>query len=276
MIKYVDIDRLKAKFAEAFTIGENIIIQTKMDGANASFTYNIDTDQVEVFSRKQKLSESNTLRGFYDLIMKLDKGIVKAITEYGRYIIFGEWLVPHTIHYGENTYNKFYMFDVYDTTIGQFLPYKEAYGVYGALVLGAHVSGLANKFNFVPLIYEGPFEGWEKTMEYLKVHTTDANPVEEGIVIKSQDRLDNKFSGTPAYVKIVNEKFSEVHDSKPKKPVSPEELAAREAENQKVASIVTARRIDKFLEKMIDEGLIPEKWDEHQMGIIMKTAPRNL
>ena len=273
--RYVDIERLKAKYADVFSIGEEIVIQVKLDGANASFTYNPDTDKIEAFSRRQKLSESNTLRGFYDLIMKLDKDLIKNLTQNGRYIIFGEYLVPHTIHYGEEMYNKFYMFDVYDTEIHQYLPYNQAYTIYGELVLDAHIFGLADKFNFVPVIYEGSFEGWEKTMEYLKVHKTSAE-IEEGIVIKSQDRLDNKFSGTPAYLKIVNEQFSEVHDSKPKKIVSPEELAAREAEKQLIESIVTERRIEKFLEKMVDEGLIPEVYDEHQLGLIMKTIPKQI
>lgn len=275
-VKYVDIERLKAKYSDVFSVGEKVVIETKIDGANCSFTYNPETNKIEAFSRKQKLSKTNTLRGFYDYVMKFDPELIRQLTENGRYIIFGEWLVPHTVKYSESMYNKFYMFDVYDTSINQYVPFEIAYGMYGELFIGSTIVGLAAETNFVPIVYQGEFEGWEKTMEYLKASTTGAQPCEEGIVLKSQDRLDNKFSGTPAYLKIVNEQFSEVHDSKPKKIVSPEELAAREAEKQLIESIVTERRIEKFLEKMVDEGLIPEVYDEHQLGLIMKTIPKQI
>lgn len=51
----------------------------------------------------------------------------------------------------------------------------------------------------------------------------------EGIVIKRQNKLWSKSSRLPYYVKIVNEKFSEAHSSKPK-TIDPEKMAAREAE----------------------------------------------
>lgn len=37
--KYVDIARLKASYSEAFEIGEEITLSEKVDGANASFSY---------------------------------------------------------------------------------------------------------------------------------------------------------------------------------------------------------------------------------------------
>ena len=51
----------------------------------------------------------------------------------------------------------------------------------------------------------------------------------EGIVIKRQNKLWSKSSRLPYYVKIVNEKFSEAHSSKPK-TIDPEKMVAREAE----------------------------------------------
>lgn len=69
----------------------------------------------------------------------------------------------------------------------------------------------------------------------------------EGIVIKRQTKLLSKSSRLPYYVKIVNEKFSEVHSSKPK-IIDPAKMAAREAEQAAVAQVVTKRRIIKGLE----------------------------
>ena len=49
MKKYVDIERLKVKYTEMFDIGEHIIVESKIDGANASFTYDEETDCIAAF-----------------------------------------------------------------------------------------------------------------------------------------------------------------------------------------------------------------------------------
>lgn len=276
MKHYMDITRIKEKYATAFSIGEQIVVETKIDGSNASFTYDPENG-VKAFSRKTELTATNNLRGFYEYVMSLNSELIKDITQNGRYIIFGEWLQSHAVKYPEDMYGKFYMFDVYDTQTQQYLPFKEAYGFYGQLFLASTISStpennLAAKTNFVPVIYEGPFEGWEKTKEYLNVNTTNASPCEEGIVIKSQERFVED-SRSPIYLKIVNEKFSEVHSSTPKS-VDPAALAKKEAERNLVMTIVNYERVNKQLLKLIDEKIIPSDWDETTMSLIMKNLPR--
>lgn len=39
MKKYVDIERFKEKYDTVFSIGEQVTITEKVDGSNASFTY---------------------------------------------------------------------------------------------------------------------------------------------------------------------------------------------------------------------------------------------
>lgn len=268
MHKYTDIQRMREKFTNAFSLGEHIVVQTKIDGANASFTYDAATDTVVAFSRNTKLDENNNLRGFYDFVKTLDAAAVKKITHMGRYVIFGEWLVPHKVKYAEDKYNKFYMFDVWDTQIEQYLPYQEVSAMFVALSTAAFKT---DKFNFVPVLYDGPFCSWEQLYEMLGCATIGGQPCEEGIIIKSQDRLNNKYSGTPSYVKIVNEAFAEI--AKTKKPVDPEKIKEKEAEMQAAIKIATLVRIEKCLMKMIDESLIPEDWDETNMGTIMKNLP---
>ena len=102
----------------------------------------------------------------------------------------------------------------------------------------------------------------------------EGSPTGEGIVIKSQDRLDNKSSRTPAYVKIVAKEFSEVHQSKPQKEIDPEKLAKKQADESLAATIVTERRVQKTLEKLIEDGIISEDWDEKSLGVIAKHLPR--
>lgn len=43
-----------------------------------------------------------------------------------------------------------------------------------------------------------------------------------------------------------------------------------------VESIVTEGRVTKLVHKMIDDGIIPENWDEHNMETIAKTINKEI
>lgn len=270
--KYMDIERFKDKYAQMFTPGEKIVVESKIDGANSSIRFDPDSGKIIAFSRKTKLNEANNLRGFWDFTQRLNPETVGQITKNGRYIIYGEWLCPHSVRYPEHKYNHWYVFDVFDTETNQYLPYIDTLVIFKALEKMSQQYG--EVLYFVPVIYEGPFISWEHLMEFLKKDTTGAQPCEEGIVIKSQDRLADRGSKIPTYIKIVNEKFSEVHDSKPKKPVDPAVLKAREANRAMVATVVTERRVVKILEKFVDNSILPEDWDEKNMKDIAKNLPK--
>lgn len=261
MKKYKDIERLKDKYAPAFKADEHITITEKIDGANASIVVNED-GTLTACSRRNELNQNNTLQGFYDFVQTLDASIVSAALT-SRYILFGEWLVKHTIRYPEDKMKQFYVFDVYDTETEQYMPWDFTKQI-------AEFIGLKT----VPLFYDGPFISWEHIYSFVGKTEMGGEPTGEGIVIKSQDRLDNKFSGTPEYVKIVAKEFSEVHQSKPQKEIDPAKIAAKKADETLAATIVTARRITKGLEKLIEDGIIPEDWDEKSLGVIAKHLPR--
>lgn len=272
MKHYVDISRLKAKYSEMFDIGEHVVVQTKVDGANASMTYDKETDSIVAFSRKTKLSETNNLRGFWEWTQRFPIEDIKEITEFGRYLVFGEWLVPHAVKYPDTAYNKFYMFDAYDCIKNCYIPYHEAWIIFGKLLIVAEKSNI--EINFVPVLYDGKFNSWEDLMELMKLKTLGGQPVEEGIVIKTQDRLEDKEnSRRPKYIKIVNEQFGEVHKGA-KKPIDPEVLKQREEARNYVAQFATRRRIEKIILKLVDEGQLPIDWDETNMKEIAKIAPK--
>lgn len=254
--KYMDIQRLKEKYASAFHEGEHIVCQEKIDGSNAAIAIGED-GELSCFSRKQKLSPENTLRGFYTLVQTFDVEKYREVLG-DRYIIFGEWLVSHTIKYPATRLSKFYVFDVWDTEVEQYVPWSVTKDFAAKL-------GLTT----VPLFYDGPFVSWEHVQSFVGKTEMDAEPTGEGVVIKSQDRLDNKSSNTPPYVKIVAAKFSEVHQSKPHE-VDPEKLAAKQAAEELATTIVTERRIIKALEKAVDEGRLRADWDEKDLGTIAK------
>ena len=272
MKKYLDIVRLKVKYNETFDVGEHIIVESKVDGANASFTYDAELNSIIAFSRNTQLNETNNLRGFWEWTQRFPLNDIKEITEEGRYIIFGEYLCPHTVKYPDSAYNNFYVFDVYDTQKNCYIPYHEVWVIFGKLLLAAEKTGI--EICLVPLLYDGPFKSWEDLMELMKLKTLGGQPVEEGIVIKTQDRLEDKDnSSRPKYIKIVNEQFGEVHKGA-KKPVDPEELKKREEARAYVAQFVTRRRIEKILEKLQDEGQLPIDWDETNMKDISKAVPK--
>lgn len=258
--KYVDIERLKDKYATAFTKGEHITITEKVDGANASIYCNSDKT-VSCCSRRQDLTLENNLQGFYEYVQTLDPTIIyDAIGT--KYIIFGEWLVKHSIAYPQERYKKFYIFDVWNTETEQYMPWSFTKQV-------AEFLGIST----VPLFYDGPFISWDHVSSFVGKTEMGGEPTGEGVVVKSQDRLDNKFSGTPAYVKIVAKEFSEVHQSKSHE-VDPEKLAARQAAQDIALTIVTKRRVEKCLQKFVEDGIIPENWDEKNLGAIAKILPK--
>ena len=270
MKKYLDIERCKQKYAETFNVGEDIVIQEKIDGSNASICYDEESGTLKAFSRRLELSADNTLNGFWDYVQTLNLDTFKEILG-SRYIVFGEWMgAKHAIKYPENVYGKFWMFDVWDTQTEQYLPYEETRSFYDKLIACGNEE---NKFNFVPVFYIGKFESWEKTSELVGRTEVGAEPTGEGIVIKRQNCLDSKSSRLPFYVKIVSEQFSEVHKSKKQKAIDPEAIAKKEANLALAATIVTSQRVQKMIYKFIEDGLLPQDWDEHNLKDISKILP---
>ena len=194
----------------------------------------------------------------YDICMSGNENIANFIAN--NFIVHN---CKHTIVYPESRLKQFYVFDVWDTEIEQYLPWEQTKQM-------AEFCGL----KMVPLFYDGPFTSWEDIYKFVGKTEMEGSPTGEGIVVKSQDRLDNKSSRTPAYVKIVAKEFSEVHQSKPQKEIDPEKLAKKQADEALAATIVTERRVKKTLEKFIEDGIISEDWDEKSLGVIAKHLPR--
>ena len=78
----------------------------------------------------------------------------------------------------------------------------------------------------------------------------------------------------PYYVKIVAERFSEVHKSKKQKTINAEALASRQKVRDFVSTVVTPQRIEKMLYKFIDDGMLNSDWDEHDMKFLAANLPK--
>lgn len=259
--KFMDIERIKESNTSGFNKGDHIIIQEKIDGANAAIRYDYATDTIVAQSRKQILNSDNNLRGFYEWSQTLDKELVKSILGNDK-IAFAEWLVPHTIVYPNDKYNHAYFYDVYDTSTGQYLPQSE-------------IKDIVDKLNliYVPVFYEGEFISWEHCMSF--VGRTDlGGEMGEGIVCKNQTRLNNPNTRSPFYLKIVGEKFTETKGQKHVKVVDSEKLKAMEENKALAETIVTEARVAKLLNKFVDEGILPEDWGAKEMSIVAKNLPK--
>ena len=262
--KYIDIERCKQRYAETFKVGEQIVVQVKIDGSNASIAYDENTNSLVAFSRRQELSEKNNLNGFWNFVQTLDVSIFKEILG-NRYIIFGEWLTPHAVKYPQQMYNKFYMFDVWDKVAEEYLPQEKSFSIFEKLQ--PYIT------EYVNTLYNGDFVSWDALLNLLKENTYGESPCMEGIVIKRQNCLDSKSSRLPFYVKIVSEQFSEVHKSKKQRAIDPEAIAKKEANLALAATIVTPQRVQKMIYKFIEDGLLPQDWDEHNLKDISKILP---
>ena len=254
---YMDITHLKPALADGFQVGDEIIIQEKIDGANFSIRYDRESDQVMAFSRKKELNFSETLRGAWTWSQQLSKEAV-AETLGTNLVIFGEWLCKHTVLYPAERYSKPYFYDVYDVAAEQYLPQCEVKKVVEKLGL-----------TYVPVFYEGKFVSWEHAMQFVG-KTQLGGDYGEGIVIKNMTRLNDPNTRLPFYTKIVCEQFSETKPIKKRLPPDPVEQAERERATALTASIVTEARVRKLIHKFVDEALIPEDWDEQHMSTIAK------
>lgn len=253
--KYMDIERLKASYAEGFEKGEYVVIQEKIDGANASWQYDSETDSIISFSRKNVLDFKNNLRGFYEFTQELNKDEYK---QQSNLRVFCEWLVKHSVPYPQEGYQKAYVYDLYDTEQQKYLTQdkvKEFCKIHNLI--------------YVPVFYEGEFQSWEHVRS-LVGKTELGGEYGEGVVVKNMTKLNNPNTRLPFYTKIVGEAFAEKKDIK---QINPEEIEARQRLQALTETIVTDARVIKLLHKLVDESIIPADWDVNSMSTIARNLP---
>ncbi|MEJ1517256.1 RNA ligase family protein [Bacillus cereus] len=278
MKKYMDIPRLGHQttldyLIQAASKGHIIRIAIKYDGANAQFEAN-DDNELLIYGRKTVLDEENNLRGFYQYVhskvdpSRLPKG----------YKIFGEWLVSHTVSYPNDAYGHFYLFNIFDDNAKEYIkPDSEIYKQIRDYLVGE--LGMKEE----EVLYEGPYLNLEKIEEILRTVTKDGieytgqkpetmeDVFHEGIVIKSYDYRDKH--GNQLFVKCVGEKFKEVKKVKVKtKNKGPD--TSIEAQIANFAA--TEARVEKILNKLIDEGVLVEELELEHMDIIAKNLPKRV
>lgn len=256
---YMNISAFQTKYADGFKVGDIIVVQEKVDGANASFQYDTESDSLISFSRKNILTEKETLRGFKTMIDLTEKTKFK---KYSDYRFYGEYLCSHTVPYPKEAYSKFYLFDIYDTINQKWID-------------PTIVIALAKELNLltVPTFYIGEFISWEHLSQFIGV-TALGGEFGEGIIVKNITRMNDPNTRLPFYTKLVTANFKEKMGAKVKEPLNPTELAKIKYEQELTAIIVTKPRIQKVLHKLVDQGILEEDWGIEQMGIVAKHLSR--
>lgn len=268
MKKYMDIEaariestELRASNVDGFKVGEHIQITSKVDGSNASCAW--EDGHVVACSRNKVLDFNNTLNGFWNYATNLEGLAEWFMAGHQDIVIFGEWsLGCNKIkdYKPEFAHNHWIVYDVFNTSTGQYLPQEDVRDICDELGL-----------TYIHVLYDGPFISWDHVKQFL-VNDGYYGPTLEGIVIKSADRLDSNDSRQPYYVKIVNEDFKE--SMKTKKVKSELEIADEANCQNIVDTIVTKRRVEKAIEKLRDDGDIPAQLTPQDMGAVAKLLPK--
>jgi hypothetical protein len=246
--KYTDIIRLGHTSTEGvLKVGDYITISEKLDGSNASFILNSE-NKIDCFSRKIKLSENETLRGYYQWV----KNNIKPELLNPKYRYFGEFLVSHKIQYKPEYYNQFYLFNVYDEELEEYLSDE---------IMRSEAAKLGIKT--VPLFYEGEYISFDHLMSFVG-RSDMAVDRGEGIVVKNV-QYKNKY-GNQLFVKLVTQEFTEIQKQKaPKDPNKPLTV-----EQEFVNTCLTKARVEKELYKLVDEGILELNFGIEEMGIILR------
>lgn len=164
-------------------------IQEKIDGANASIWID-EEGMIQCGSRNRHLIDDD-FNGFVSFVRN-HPGIYEYFSWYPNSILYGEWLVKHTINYREDAYKKFYLFDIYDGF---------------SFLDPAEVIRASDCYKIERIPYIGVLNN--PSIDQLKefVGKSLFGDRGEGVVIKNMN-FRNKF-GDLCYAKLVSESFKE-------------------------------------------------------------------
>lgn len=219
--------------------------------SNASLWYTKEDKKFHAGSRNRELTIDNDNHGFMEWFLTAhdnqNKGnIIPFLRENSHLRLFGEWLVKHTLRtYRDDAWRKFYIFDVFDMNINEYLhydTYKELLDRY--------------RIGYIPPICKISNPSYERLMGLLEQNTyliKDGQGTGEGIVIKNYS-FKNKY-GRTVWAKIVKNEFKDAHwggqttEKKEKKMV----------EEEIVNKYVTSALVEKEYAKIASEGWSSKK-----------------
>ena len=254
---------LRKNNTETFKVGDIIQITEKYDGSNACACWDEEENCMVAFSRKQLLTYSNTLNGFWNYVQDFSDETKEVFKRHSDWRVFGEWNSKNHIVYNDTGKVKhWYVYDIYDITNEQWLNQnivkefcKEAF------------------LEYIHELYYGEFISWDHCKQFM--NSPAYGDKQEGIVIKNQSKLTHNDDRNPFYLKIVNDSFKESMRTK-EKVIDFEKEKAKEEAYKIMVSICTRNRVEKELYKMRDEGIIPDKIYPEDFRTVAKYLPKRI
>lgn len=251
-IKYQHLERFGNTEVEGIEVG-TVYVFPKIDGTNGSVWQH--NDMMCCGSRNRELTLDNDNAGFFNAMVK-DNAVARYIREHPQHILYGEWLVPHTLKtYNDDAWRRFYVFDVFDRNKERLLSYDE----YSPAAIAA---GL-NVIPPIAIIKNGSEEHFTQCLAKANYLVKDGEGQGEGIVLKNYD-YKNKY-GRQTWAKIVGNEFKAKHHLEMGAPV----VGCEIVEEKIVAKYVTQALVDKVHAKIVNEM---DGWSSKYIARLLHTV----
>ena len=200
-LKYPHLERLGTDDVEGILEGK-VYVFPKIDGTNASVWMDED-GTLGTGSRKRVVTPEDDNQGFAAYVAKNEALFLDVCGGcHPRWRLYGEWLVPHSLKtYRDDSWRKFYVFDVFDEEFARFLHVEDYYEIL-----------VDYDIDVIPIqaIVTNPTQEWLiKQLEANSYLIRDGEGVGEGLVLKRYDFV-NKY-GRVTWAKIVRNEFREKH-----------------------------------------------------------------
>lgn len=237
-IKYQHIERLGTTEVAGILDG-NVYVFPKIDGTNG-VAWLDDKGLLRAGSRNRELTLDKDNRGFYKYILDNEK-YFNFLEKYPNVILYGEWLVPHTIKdYQDTAWNKFYVFDVLAVyqNATRYLPYEQYKNFLDDFDI--------DYIQLLDILHKPKKEDIEQLVYKNHYLMKEENMVGEGIVIKNYD-YKNKY-GRVTWSKVVYKEFNNRDKPKEKKNINTDDIELKIAEKY-----VTTALVEKEKAKIINE-----------------------
>lgn len=234
-LKYQHVERFGTAEVEGIEVGTCYVFP-KLDGTNASVWWE-DGVGLCCGSRNRQLALDNDNAGFMNA-MVVDKAIVSFMNNARNLVLYGEWLVPHTLKtYNDDAWRKFYIFDVYDHRLDRLLRYDE----YAEALVAAGLNVIAP----IAIIKNGNIDYFTECLSKAHYLVKDGEGAGEGIVIKNYD-YQNKY-GRQTWAKIIGNEFKAKHHLEMGAPL----IGCEIVEEKIVSKFVTQAMVDKVVAKIV-------------------------
>ena len=239
MLKYQHVERIGNDEIDGLLVGK-VYIQPKIDGSNGQVGID-ENGELYCASRNQVLTEEVTNQGFWNHVQANAALYLAYLSQFPSHILYGEWLVPHSLKtYRDSAWRKFYVFDVWDKNLEQYMPYDG----YAPILEHCGIETIP-----VLAVVQNPTE--EKLLQFVQANTyliEDGKGCGEGIVLKNYD-FTNRY-GRTVWGKVVRNEFKEEN----RKAFGYSEIAMVSVESRIAEQFVTLGRLEKVKAKMQEDA----------------------